>query len=372
MTPTQIALGLAAFQAAMVARNLTLYTHPRQLNPRQSFDDGVSVLIPARNEEKNLGKLLSSLLNQVDCRFEIVVLDDNSEDSTYSIAESFAENDRRVRVVRSRPLPDGWAGKQFACHQLSQEARFDHWIFVDSDVVFTDAQALARMAFHLKSSSAGMLSSVPRQLTGTWAEQLIIPIIHQVLLGFLPFWEMRRNCMPALGAACGQLVAVKRQAYHQSGGHEGVKHRLHDATALATLMREKGILTDLFDSTELASCRMYHNSRDVFLGFAKNATEGMAQPALLPLWTVLLLGANVWPWACGFLQGWTWELILAVILNLSVFGVLMRRYRHSWLGAVARPAGVLTFVAIQWIALIGKWVGWRATWKGRSYERLYK
>ena len=356
----------------MVARNLTLYTHPGQLNQGQFFEEGISVLIPARNEEHNLGTLLSSLLEQRDCRFEIVVLDDNSEDSTYSIARSFSENDGRVRVIRSQPLPEGWAGKQFACHQLSQEARFDHWIFVDSDVVFTDVQALARMAFHLKNSPAGMLSSVPRQLTGTWAEQLIIPIIHQVLLGFLPFWEMRRNCMPALGAACGQLVAVKREAYLRSGGHLAVKHRLHDATALAALMREKKILTDLFDSTELASCRMYRNSRDVFLGFAKNATEGMAQPILLPLWTILLLGANVWPWVCGLVQGWTPELVLAGILNMSVFAVLMRRYRHSLLGAVARPAGVLTFVAIQWIALIGKWVGWRATWKGRSYERLYK
>ena len=356
----------------MVARNLTLYVHPRQLNQDQNFDDGVSILIPARNEEKNLGKLLASVLQQENCRFEVIVLDDNSEDSTFSIAESFAENDRRVRVVRSQALPSGWAGKQFACHQLSLEARFDHWIFVDSDVCFTSPHALARMAFHLKASPAGMLSSVPRQLTGTWAEQLIIPLIHQVLLGFLPFWEMRRNCMPALGAACGQLVAVKRVAYEECGGHQAVKHRLHDATALATLMRGKGILTDLFDSTELASCRMYHNSRDVFLGFAKNATEGMAQPALLPLWTVLLLGANVFPWILGLIHGWTTETILAVFLNMSVFGVLMRRYRHSWLGAIARPAGVLTFVAIQWIALIGKWIGWRATWKGRSYERLYK
>ena len=150
-----------------------------------------------------------------------------------------------------------------------------------------------------------------------------------------------------------------------------MRHRLHDATALAAHLRKEGHLTDLFDSTTLADCRMYENAKDVFLGFAKNATEGMARPFLLPLWTFLLLSANVLPWVLALTSTATPILATAQLLNLAVYLALMVRYRQSALGALTRPAGVLLFVAIQWLALMGKWVGWKASWKGRAYDRIY-
>lgn len=371
MNWTTFALGLSLFQGFMVSKNLSLYQPPKELGEGEVFSQGLSVLIPARDEERNLEALLASLAEQTHCTFEVVVLDDSSQDRTFDIAQSFAERDERFKVVKAPPLPDGWAGKQHACHQLSEVASYQSWLFVDADVVFTDRQALAQIGHHLSRSEFGMLSSIPRQITETWAEQMIIPLIHLVLLGFMPFWEMRRNRMPALGAACGQLVAVTRESYLASGGHQAIRHRLHDATALAVNMRKNGMLTDLFDSTTLADCRMYHSARDVFLGFTKNATEGMAQPFILPLWTALLLGANVLPWFLGWVQGASWAIGVAQLANLAVYVALMKRYRQSAAGTLLRPAGVLIFVAIQWVALVGKWVGWKASWKGRVYDRLY-
>ncbi len=371
MNLATLALGMAAFQAAMVCRNLNLFAPPAKLDGDERFSDGLSVLVPARNEEKNLPVLLESLRSQLDCRFEVIILDDNSDDQTYQIARSASQLDPRVKVHRSKTLPEGWAGKQYACHQLSELADYDHWLFLDADVVLTDPRALARIGRYIKESPAAMASSIPHQITGTWAEQMVIPLIHLVLLGFLPFWEMRRNKLPALGAACGQMVAVKRDPYEASGGHLAVRHRLHDATALAAHLRKEGHLTDLFDSTTLADCRMYENAKDVFLGFAKNATEGMARPFLLPLWTFLLLSANVLPWVLALTSTATPILATAQLLNLAVYLALMVRYRQSALGALTRPAGVLLFVAIQWLALMGKWVGWKASWKGRAYDRIY-
>lgn len=370
MTLETTAAALAGFQAFMVLRNLGLYSPPHELSTGETFDQGISVLIPARNEERNLALLLESLQAQVACRFEVVVLDDNSTDGTYDVAHRFEVADPRFRVVRSRALPPGWAGKQFACHQLSEVARYDHWLYVDADVVLSDSTALARIGVHLSSRPEAMSSSIPRQITGTWAETAVIPLIHLVLLGFLPFWEMRRNTLPALGAACGQMVAVKREPYEKVGGHSAIRERLHDATALAALFRKEGFLTDLFDSTKMADCRMYRSAKDVFLGFAKNATEGMARPLILPIWTFLLLGANVLPWVLGLSGNFAPMIFIAQILNLATYGALMRRYRQSALGALTRPAGVLLFVAIQWIALIGKWIGWKASWKGRTYDRI--
>lgn len=362
-------LGLALFQALMVIRNLGLYSVPAPAE--REFDEGLSVLIPARNEEENVERLLRSLMEQKECLFEVIVLDDDSTDNTASVVREFSRQDSRVSLLSGPTLPAGWAGKQHACHLLAGKARYDYWLYLDADVVLTDPQALARIGHHLHQSPSALLSSVPRQITETWAEQMVIPLIHLVLLGFLPFWEMRRNRMPALGAACGQLVAIKRWPYQESGGHLAVKHRLHDATALAANFRRHGYLTDLFDSTPLARCRMYRSPAEVFRGFAKNATEGMAQPQVLPLWTALLLGANVLPWAGVAWWGLQPALLAAQALNLFVYVSLMRRYRQNLLGALTRPAGVLIFVAIQWLALVGKWVGWKATWKGRSYERLY-
>lgn len=371
MSFSSVALGLAAFQALMVSRNLSLFRPPDKLSAGEEFADGLSVLIPARNEEQNLPALLDSLALQDCCRFEVIILDDNSQDETRRVAEAYAHKDARFRVHSAPPLPPGWAGKQHACHQLSLLATYDYWLYLDADVVLTDPQALAQIAFHLQESPSAMLSSIPRQITRSWAEQLIIPLIHLVLLGFLPFWEMRRNRLPALGAACGQMVAVKREAYFATQGHSAVKHRLHDATALATNLRKEGYLTDLFDSTHLATCRMYRSAAEVFLGFAKNATEGMAQPLILPVWTFLLLGANVLPWLCGFFGPFDWQALTAQILTALVYIALMQRYRQNFLGALTRPAGVLLFVAIQWVALVGKYLGWKASWKGRVYERLY-
>jgi hypothetical protein len=215
-----------------------------------------------------------------------------------------------------------------------------------------------------------MQSFLPRQRTESWAELLIVPLIHLVLLGFLPLWEMRRNRMPALGAACGQMVAVKAAAYRESGGHSAIRHRLHDAMALATLFRQEGYLTDLLDATPLADCRMYERPLDVLSGFSKNATEGMARPHVLPLWTLLLLGANVLPWLLAAPPSGV--VGAALLIDLLVYLALMRRYRQRPLGALTRPAGVLLLIAIQWSSLAGKWLGWRTTWKGRRYDRVHR
>ncbi len=367
-----LAFSLALFQALMVFRNLRLFGPPKGGAETDFESSPISVLVPARNEEKNLAKLFKSLEHQEACRFEVLILDDNSEDATLALAQAQSAKDPRFKVLSAPELPPGWAGKQHACHLLSKAAVYEHWLFVDADVTFTDPQALARISQHLEESPSAMLSAIPRQQTQSWAERSIIPLIHLVLLGFLPFWEMRRNTLPALGAACGQMVAVKARCYRKVGGHGAVRHRLHDATALAAHFRIQGYLTDLFDATSIASCRMYQSPQDVFSGFAKNATEGMAQPRLLPLWTFLLLGANVLPLVMWLLKPSSIAAALALACNLWVYLSLMKRYRQDLSGALTRPAGVLLFIAIQWVALIGKWLGWKATWKGRSYQRLHQ
>ena len=123
-----------------------------------------------------------------------------------------------------------------------------------------------------------LVSGFPRQLTGSPLEWLLIPLIHFVLLGFLPLARMRKTTDPAFAAGCGQFFLCDREAYFKTGGHSGIKLTMHDGLRLPRLFREHGYRTDLADLTPLASVRMYTNTRDTWQGLAKNATEGIAAP----------------------------------------------------------------------------------------------
>ena len=140
-------------------------------------------------------------------------------------------------------------------------------------------------------AGAGLVSGFPRQATETWMEWMLLPLIHFVLLGFLPLDRMRKGTDPAFAAGCGQFLMVTREAYVASGGHAEIRATMHDGLLLPRLLRQKGFRTDLADLTGLATCRMYRSAGEVWRGLAKNATEGIAAPArILPISALLFLG----------------------------------------------------------------------------------
>ena len=167
-------------------------------------------------------------------------------------------------------------------------------MFIDADVRLC-ADALARMAASCGSPEAALASGVPRQELGTFSERLLIPLIHFILLGFLPMHAMRRTRWPSMSAGCGQLFIARRDAYEQCGGHAMLRDSLHDGLKLPRVFRRAGFRTDLFDATDLATCRMYHTNGETWRGLGKNATEGLAAPGTIVPMTALLLGGQVLP-----------------------------------------------------------------------------
>src|SRR5205807_74198 len=125
----------------------------------------------------------------------------------------------------------------------------------------------------LEKSGAALVSGIPRQETGTFFERLLIPLIHFILLGFLPMKRMRSTRKPAYAAGCGQLFLARRMAYDAMGGHAIIRSSLHDGLTLPRAFRRAGFQTDLCDATDLATCRMYCGAGEVWHGLAKNATE---------------------------------------------------------------------------------------------------
>jgi hypothetical protein len=324
---------------------------------------------------------------------ECVVLDDHSEDRTAEVVRSITAKDPRVRLEKALPLPDGWAGKQHACYTLARHARFPILAFLDADVRLAP-DGLVRMAAFLRDSKAALVSGFPRQETGTLAEKMIIPLIHFLLLGFLPLARMRASLQPGLGAGCGQWFMTTREAYDAVGGHEAVKASFHDGVKLPRAFRATGLPTDLCDVTDLAACRMYRSAGQVWSGLAKNAREGLAAPKLIVFSTLLLFCGQVLPFVlipCFLTYGWvlrelTGQHYLAsgdpppvppppVVSALLVSAACLLawypridaavRFRQSWVGAVLHPVGVLLLLVIQWYATLRAWVGNPVGWKGR-------
>jgi glycosyltransferase involved in cell wall biosynthesis len=365
---TIISLLLALLPALLFSRNLGFYARlPEAKGPRSRC----SVLIPARNEELNIEAALESVLRSDRVDFEVIVLDDSSSDGTADIVNRIARRDARVRLATARPLAPKWCGKSFACQQLAELARHPILVFMDADVRVERPDSLARLIAFMDESKAALVSGVPREETGGLLERLIIPLIHFVLLGFLPFRKMRSSKDPCFAAACGQILAVGRDAYLQTGGHAAVAEQIHDGVALTRNLRSHGFATDLFDATDTFSCRMYRRGIDVWNGFAKNAHEGLASRRLIVPATFMLFGGQILPVLLLALANTPLTFALTIAATLAAYlprivGVF--RFHQSLLGALLHPIGVLLLLAIQWYAFAKTFLRQPASWKGRSYS----
>ncbi len=374
-----IALVLAGLPCGLFVLNLFFYrkisssAHSSRVVADKNEGQGrLSVLIPARNEEANLRALLTSVLANVGVNFEVIVLDDHSTDRTAEIIREFVMEDFRVRLEIAPPLPAGWCGKQHACHVLAQRANNPLLVFMDADVRLAP-DALVRMAGFLRSSDSALASGVPRQELGTFSERLLIPLIHFVLLGYLPMFMMRGTKRAAFSAGCGQLFIARADAYHAVGGHAQIRTTLHDGVKLPRLFRQTGYCTDLFDATDLAACRMYQTNREVWCGLGKNATEGLAaRGAILPM-TALLFGGAVLPFLLLlFTPAMTKRALVLTLIAVALAYVprllAVGKFWQPVGAALLHPLGVVALLAIQWLALLRHLAGKPSVWKGRSYH----
>jgi hypothetical protein len=367
-----VALLCAAGPAILFVTNLKLYRPPNRVDGRSL--PAVSVLIPARNEEAGIAAAVECVLASEDIELEVIVMDDASTDRTAEIVRALALRDSRVRLEKAPPLPAGWNGKQHACWALANVARHDLLCFADADVRLAPV-AVARMAAFLLESNSALVSGFPRQVTLTWLEWLLLPLIHFVLLGFLPLGRMRASKDPAFAAGCGQFVIVTRESYFFSGGHSKIRLTMHDGLLLPRLIRAHGYQSDLADITEVATCRMYHSAAEVWQGLAKNATEGLAAPARIVPVTVLLLAGQMLPLLILIaltLQHHVLSIagVCAVVAAIAAWlprAIAVRRFRQPVAGAVLHPVGILVLLGVQWYAFGRKQLGGTVRWKSRDY-----
>jgi chlorobactene glucosyltransferase len=336
----------------------------------------VSVMIPARNESAVIGQTIRHLMRQSYPHYEVILLDDNSTDGTAEAAAQHGD-DERLRIMRGAALPEGWMGKNWACHQMSQTAKGDILVFTDADVQWAP-EALSSLVSAMQSTRADLYTVWPTQHTVTWAERLCVPLMAVVVIGYLPVIGTHYVPLSVFGAANGQCMAWRRHAYQLTCGHEAVFDNVLEDVTLARMVKGAGLRLRMADGNHLISCRMYNDWRSVRDGYAKNILAGYGNSVLaLVLATIFHWLIFLFPWVwLGF--GWTvdalsigwpaWPLAL-IVIGLTIRALTAAFTHQRVLDALLLPVSVLLMTRIAFQAIWWELRYGGPTWKGRVVRR---
>lgn len=353
--------------------NLRAYHRLGTFASAQADTPYVSVLVPARDEERGLADCLASLCVQEYARHEVIVLDDGSTDATGAIAAGFAQTYPTVRVIAGAPLPDGWLGKAWACQQLADAARGDVLLFTDADTVHTPG--MIRCVVGAMAGGADLVTAFPEQETGSWSEVLLVPLMLFTVWTLLPVGRVWSDPSARFVAANGQLLAFTRAAYTAIGGHAAVCGSVLDDMGLARRAKRGGLRVRLADGVGTVRTRMYRSAGETWRGFSKNA-YGLVGGTIVGAVgiAVLMLALYVAPLVSLLVgvaagrDGWTWRwLPLLLLLMLCVQrGIVAVRGRLPLWHVALHPLSVLLFVVI-----LANSVRWHrrgyGEWKGRRF-----
>lgn len=313
----------------------------------------VSVLIPCRNEEKNIKSLLESLEKQTYKSIEIIVYDDQSTDTTPRILNEYKKK-LNLQVITGTNLPKGWLGKNYACHQLSKKATGDYLCFIDADVQLAP-QAIEQV---INIHKGGLLSVFPRQIKKTFGERLVVPLLNWLALSLLPFFTIQKVKEPRLVAANGQFMCFSRKAYQKIGGHKAVAKEVVEDINLAKQAKKKGELVQTFVSTKLISCRMYTSFQEGISGFSKNFFAGFGMSRLVfSLFLLVMTLGLIGPFI--IISSQVGLLALSVLIMNSI---CVRLVDKDLVSILLFPLHSVIFIALGIISMNKK----EKTWKGRT------
>jgi chlorobactene glucosyltransferase len=339
----------------------------------------VSVIVPARNEARNIGRCVRSILSSRYPSLELIVVDDHSQDETAALAREAANGDSRLRVMSNPPLPNGWFGKQWACATGVHAARGELLLFTDADTEHAP-DLLPRAVNALLREDVGLLTVAGHQETHGFWERLLQPQVFWMLLvryGGTESVSRARRAEDVI--ANGQFLLVRRTAYETVGGHEAVRDKVAEDLALAQRFHRAGIQVRLLRGDDQLSTRMYASLSELIAGWGKNIYAGgidampggrlgrVLFPFVLPLQPLMIVVPPiVLTMALLSILGGDWLLwsVTSVATNLLWWALIYRGFRQRVWYALAAPLG-----SAMLLYIIGRAIarGRRVGWKGRQY-----
>jgi glycosyltransferase involved in cell wall biosynthesis len=278
-----------AIQLLVSLVNLFTETHLPRTGSRS--DRKISVLIPARNEEKNIGNILNDLTNQPFENIEVIVFNDQSQDSTAEIAGKFAAADNRFSIIGTGQLPNGWLGKNYACSRLASAAKGDFLLFLDADVRIS-GNLIGDSIWYAEDTGSDLVSIFPKQKIITPGEWATVPNMNFILVSLLPLILVRKTTMPSIAAANGQFMLFRRRAYKQLMPHDKMKNsKIEDILISRYFKKERKTVSCLLGDDRI-ECRMYPGFSESVHGFSKNVAEFFGGSYLLTIlfWIVTTFG----------------------------------------------------------------------------------
>ncbi len=332
----------------------------------------VSVLIPARNEQDNIGKCLDSLICQDYPDYKVLVLNDGSTDRTAEIVEGYSRRDSRIRMIQGEELPPGWAGKAHACYQLALQASGSWILFVDADTVHAPVMLRSVMAIALESH-ASLLSGFPRQVADGVTQKITIPVFNFILMSWLPMWWLQRGNKPRPSLANGQFLLFLKEEYFRVGGHESVKNRIMEDVMLgAQVYRKKGRVLAV-DLSPVVSCHMYSSLGEMWHGFAKTIYAFTAQLWILPVLGVFAYILFLGPYYAVCAQAitpdsWWYLAVIQVVFIIFMRLLVNSHFRESILSSIFHPLGFGFFLFNAVYVLARRIIGLGISWKQRFYS----
>ncbi len=338
-----------------------------------------SVLVPARNEEANVGRCAGSLLAQDYPDFQVIVLDDNSADRTWEILQELAARDARLILIKGKPLPDDWLGKHWACSQLAEAADGELLVFVDADT-YHETGMLRGAASAMIAENTCLISALPQQAVASWSELLSIPAFYLGMLCGVPLELTRLQRNPLLFAILGQFLVFRRDAYDAAGGYAAVRHNVVDDIAIGRRVHAMGLKYKLLDGGGLVSCRMYRNFDQTWKGLTKStfATFNF-DPYFITLMYILVLIFYVSPpivLGIGLAQPQipleiTAMAGIAVLLNIVLWTISNVRFHFPLYVVLIYPFSAIFMTVVAFSSMILTMQG-KALWKGRSMPKFVK
>lgn len=336
----------------------------------------ISVLVPARNEEHNIQNILESLLKQNYPNYEVIVLNDHSEDKTNEIISGLKEKYPALKTLEGKPLPEGWAGKCFACAQLFDSSKGDYIIFTDADTIHKPDSLRKSITIAL-NRNADMLTLFPEMTMKTFSEKIIMPMLWFTIIFLLPFYFVDKKGFVKFSVGIGPFMMFRRSAYEKIGGHSSVKDSIVEDVWLARKIKEHSLKLVAADGYDMLSVRMYRNFKEIWNGFSKNIFAGFefSSPFLfiinLLYFALFFLPFILFLIELSLYSGLNYAIILTGIQVLILYiarTAISIRFKLGIISTILHPLGAISVPIIalnswRWIKL-----GKGAKWKGRLYN----
>ncbi|MHB8205821.1 glycosyltransferase family 2 protein [Mucilaginibacter sp.] len=337
-------------------------SNPKLPHVKRPYTALISILIPVRNEQDNILSLLQSIYDQDYTDYEVLILDDGSEDNTYSICEKFASKHHQFRVIKGKKLPHDWLGKNYACHQLAEEAKGDYFLFLDADEKINNS--LLNSAIHrMRLYNLGLLSLFTNQQMDTFGEKSVVPLMHYILLNLLPLRLVYLVKNSTVAAASGQFMLFDAEIYRKNEWHKQVRDRVVEDVEIMRIVKSSGYNGEALLANGMISCRMYKNYTEAVNGFSKNFLAGFNYSIItLLIYLVIIIGGPMIVIMTLNLQLIVFMIGLIILTRIMIS---LSASQSAWLNVLLHPLQMINLTIIAFMA-IQKHLTKTTVWKGRQ------